>query len=165
MKYLGFFLIFLGAIDYGLSQLDIDLYALFGIKLSGLLYFLSPLIAGGFGLLLLKFAGKKDTKELLDSLLKDGEKVSSTTKVNVKKGGLFGSIETGKFIVTNQQVIYIDEYGNLEFSCYLKDITSVKGSFNSIQIESAGEKFKFRPGFWKVKKMVSEIKSYATVPN
>ena len=28
-----------------------------------------------------------------------------------------------------------------------------------------GEKFKFRPSLWNVKKMVSEIKSYATVPN
>ena len=171
MKTLGRMFIGLGIVDFCASLMGIDFYAFFGIHLTGFAYEYSPIAAGVLGLVLIQLDTERDADDAIKDLLEADEQLILCQGVSVKRGGLFDGFEQGKLFLTNTRVGFVgvsvtqgdsvdfDAAGGGNFSWDLNDISSVKGSFASVEILSNGETFKFQPGLHKVKDVVAAIQS------
>ena len=104
MTKLGCFFIFWGIVDFLASLLGIDFYAMFGIYLEGLAYQYSPFASGLLGLILILLDKNKDTSHLIEKSLEKDESLILSSLVSVRKGGLFGDIESGTFFITKPRI-------------------------------------------------------------
>ena len=92
ITYVGYFLIFLGVVDYLSSTVGTDFYGIFSIYLEGVAYEYSSYAAGLFGFILIVLDRDKDIKHLVEMGLEKDESLISADTVSVRKGGFFGGI-------------------------------------------------------------------------
>ena len=173
ITYVGYFLIFLGVVDYLSSTVGTDFYGIFGIYLEGVAYEYSSYAAGLFGFILIVLDRDKDIKHLVEMGLEKDESLISADTVSVRKGGFFGGIESGVFFVTNKRLGYIANYsqsttgdsfdtqavGDRDLVWDIGNVSSARATTTTVIIQSADEEFKLLPGPWKTKKIAETINS------
>ena len=165
ITYIGYFLIFLGVVDYLSSVFGIDFYAIFGLYLDGVVYEYSPYAAGVFGFILIALDRNKDIKNLIEAGLEKDESLLSADSVGVRKGGVFGATEAGVFFVTNKRLGFIANFtqsgedfstqavGGSDFVWEIGNVSSARATATTVIIHSGDEEFKLLPGLRKTKKI------------
>ena len=167
MRILGYLLIVLGTIDWGVSLIGVDFYAIFGIYLKGLAYQYSPFIAGTLGGLLVFISASKSAAEDYQSstpkFLEADENLILQKTVNGRTTGI-GFKEPGFLYVTNKRVKFIGvsifgvkATGELDFECELAQISSLKGTSIKLEIQYNDEIFVCAPGLFKAKSIIAEL--------
>jgi len=170
-KKIGYILMVIGVLDFALSWVGINFYAIFGINLTGIAYEYSPLIVGVIGFLLTK---QVEMNEKSSQILGEDEYFVLNITVNVKGENILKP-ETGKFFITNKKVGFIGSYvasgddvedgsGENDFTCSVDEITSVDSSPASVNIAYSDKEFAFMPGLTKVKSTVEALKGLINNP-
>ena len=167
MRILGYLLIVLGAIDWGVSLIGVDFYAIFGIYLKGIAYQYSPFIVGTLGVFLVVISASKsaaeDYQRSVPKFLEADENLVLQKPVNGRTTGI-GFKEPGFLYVTNKRVKFvgvslynIEATGELDFECELVQISSLKGTSIKLEIQYNDEIFVCAPGLFKAKSIIAEI--------
>ena len=105
MTIIGYLLIALGFLDFGLSLIGVSLYGELGIPLSGWIYEYSAFIAGALGGLLIYYKKHSEKGESALENLNEGEVVIEKRNVNHDKS--FFKQTIGIFILTNQRLMIL----------------------------------------------------------
>ena len=163
MKLLGMLLVGLSLLDFGLSWIGQDLYAYFGIYLSGFAYEYSPFIVGLIGYFLIHKSKPDDANDVVSDLLNDGEHLVHKVKANAGTSKI-SLKEPGYFFVTNKRVGFIghsmwgqSSKGHLDFTIDFSEIESMQGVI-FLEIQHDGKKILFGVGLGKPKGIISKIK-------
>ena len=164
MRILGFILIAIGFIDFGLSFIGIDFYAIFGIYLTGVAYQYSPLVVGTVGTILVyKSSADEDNQNGSQHFLNADEQLILQKTANGRRGS-FNYREPGTLFITDKRVGFMgvsqfgqEASGELDFECELEQISSLNGSFLYLEIHYNDKTFKCAPGPSKPKLIIAEI--------
>lgn len=164
MRIFGFILIAIGLIDFGLSIIGVNFYAIFGIYLTGFAYQYSPLVVGTVGTILVyKSSADEDNQNASQDFLHADEQLILQTSANGRRGS-FNYREPGTLIITDKRVGFMgisqlgqEANGELDFECKLEQISSLNGSFLHLEIHYNDKTFKCAPGPSKSKLIIAEI--------
>ena len=158
MRYVGWTLVIVAMIDFLLSWVGIDFFALFGINLHPTIFHYSAYIIGGIGGIILWIVFKGDASSAIDDSLAEGEELLYKKTVTVKQKGWFKQPDKGYLYLTDRRIGYMGDE-DLTFVSNLEDVSSISTKRWWIELTLADKTVTFTPGMFKAKSLVSQIEN------
>tara|TARA_Y100000294_G_scaffold153079_1_gene151749 strand:- start:359 stop:847 length:489 start_codon:yes stop_codon:yes gene_type:complete len=150
LKVIGWVLIVIGFIDFGLSWVGVDLT---GWIVGSTLSEYTVLFFGGLGGLLLTIVAIKKQKSETLADLNENEVLLKKGSVVMKQSTL--KQENGVLILTNQRLIY---KGTEDIEIPVQNISSAKGSVGTMSItQKDGTEIKYVPGMITLKTWIELV--------
>jgi hypothetical protein len=150
MYIIGWLLIVIGFVDFGLSLTGVELYGELGIRLPDIISGYSPVIAGGLGGVLIWIKTYESKSEEIEEGLNEGEIILKKGRVN--SGKSLSKQSEWILTLTNQRfmMVSLDEENNVLIPVH--ELSNIMSGFFSFTVNNKnGSSYRIFPGPWAIK--------------